>query len=57
MTAVFQGVDNVLEIRVKELDQFQDAQLKVVMLICVAWGNGFIEYRIELSKTRRHRLC
>ena len=36
MTAVFYVVDNVLEIRVKELDQFQDAQLKVVVLICVA---------------------
>ena len=27
------------------------------MLICIACGNGSIEYRIELSKTRRQRLC
>ena len=27
------------------------------MLICVACGNGSFEYRIELSKTRRQRLC
>ena len=26
------------------------------MLICIACGNGSIEYRIELSKTRRQRL-
>ena len=27
------------------------------MLICIACGNGSFEYRIELSKTRRQRLC
>ena len=27
------------------------------MLICIACGNGSIEYIIELSKTRRQRLC
>ena len=27
------------------------------MLICIACGNGFFEYRIEPSKTRRQRLC
>ena len=25
------------------------------MLICIACGNGSIEYRIELSKTRRQK--
>lgn len=27
------------------------------MLICIACGNGSFEYRIELLKTRRQRLC
>ena len=61
-------IKNRYPIQFDEIEKFQFVELRKSrfvcekpinkrMLICIACGNGSFEYRIELSKTRRQRLC